>query len=518
MFINRSVEFIYIFFLSLGISYNQPKLSRAAYWEPNAITFADNNTISINVWGIFIDTNNFIYIMARSIDRIMVWENDSSTVSKIISFPGSDQTSIFTDRKRDIYFDSGSGANKSVYKWSSQTNTSEIVMIVDGRCYGLFVDLFDDIYCSMGDLNRVIRGFANITTTIAGNGTPGDGPDLLSSPRGIFVTLERDLYVADCLNNRIQLFKYGQVNATTVLGNSTFDLNCPISLILDYNGNLFITDSLNNRIVSFGPYGYRCIAGCSQINGSAADQLFEPRTFGFDSYGNLFVSDGKNNRIQLFLVNHSCHSSQSFLPEPCPNSSVIGSQCNIKASACDVLEPCLNRGTCLNVKNDIHNYICLCQTGFTGKQCQINRQLCQSNTCRNDGVCNQISNTTFVCLCSSKWQGNRCEQRKNYCKNISCFNDGICRSLTSNYRCECLGDSYSGRHCEIISNSIKLHQIVSKSFAFVAIIVISATVLFIIMMDVLKYWFNIDPICREAKTVKTRKKRKVFVARFVYHN
>ena len=456
--------------------------------------------------------------MARAIDNIVVWQKKNAAIPKNISIPGPDQTSIFTDSNGDIYFDSGVNGTTWTYKWSSQTNISELMILVDGRCYGLFVDLFDAIYCSMGDYHRVLRGYANITTTIAGNGTPGDASDLLSYPLGIFVTLKRHLYVADCRNNRIQLFKYGQFNATTVLGNSTFALNCPSSLVFDHEENLFISDSLNSRIMSFGPYGYRCIVGCSQTNGSAAHQLFNPHSLSFDSDGNLFVCDNGNNRIQLFLVNHSCHASQIFLPRPCPNSSVIGSQCNIKASPCDVLKPCLNRGTCFNVNNNTFNYVCLCQTGFTGKQCETNQQPCRADTCRNGGICSQISNTTFDCLCSLEWQGNRCEQKKNYCKNINCLNDGICRSLPTNYRCECLGDFYSGRHCEIISDSIKIHQIVARSFAFVAIIVISATVLFIVMMDVLKYGFNIDPICREIKPKKKRQKRKMFVTHFIYHN
>ncbi|CAF4401005.1 unnamed protein product, partial [Adineta steineri] len=79
---------------------------------------------------------------------------------------------------------------------------------------------------------------------------------------------------------------------------------------LDGNGYLFIADTNNNRIIGQGPYGFRCLFGCTEVYGSTPSQLYSPRTLRFDSYGNLFVADGYNNRVQKFiLASNSCSLS-----------------------------------------------------------------------------------------------------------------------------------------------------------------------------------------------------------------
>jgi hypothetical protein len=129
---------------------------------------------------------------------------------------------------------------------------------------------------------------------------------MLNYPQGIFVDINLDLYVADCRNNRIQLFQSEQLDAITVAGsgslNTTISLNCPTGVVLDADGYLFIVDSGNNRIVGSGSDGFRCLVGCSNSTGSASNQLDGPRTLSFDSYGNMFVTDYGNNRIQKFSL------------------------------------------------------------------------------------------------------------------------------------------------------------------------------------------------------------------------
>jgi DNA-binding beta-propeller fold protein YncE len=131
---------------------------------------------------------------------------------------------------------------------------------------------------------------------------------MLSDPRGIFVDVNLNLYVADWGNHRIQLFQSGQPNGTTVAGTlGTIMLYYPTSVVLDADGYLFIVDNDNFRIIGSGPAGFRCVAGCSGTRGSASYQLSNPQTMAFDSYGNIFVTDPANGRIQKFvLAAYSC--------------------------------------------------------------------------------------------------------------------------------------------------------------------------------------------------------------------
>ena len=187
-------------------------------------------------------------------------------------------------------------------------------MYVTGVCYGLFIDVYNYIYCSRYGEHQVIKkslnSGANMSTVVAGNGTAGNASHMLHGPRGIFVTIRLDLYVADCGNNRVQLFSSGQLNGTTVVGSGasgTMSLNYPMGVILDADEHLFISDYNNNRIIRSISSGFECLFGCIGGGGSTATQLNNPRSLSFDSYGNLFVADRSNNRIQKFLLTtNSC--------------------------------------------------------------------------------------------------------------------------------------------------------------------------------------------------------------------
>ncbi|CAF4376399.1 unnamed protein product, partial [Adineta steineri] len=82
----------------------------------------------------------------------------------------------------------------------------------------------------------------------------------------------------------------------------------------------------------------------------------------------------------------------------------------------------------------------------------------------------------------------------------------ICRRSLLNYTCECLSENYYGRHCEFSTKKIIIYKIVSKSFAYIAIIAMTIVAMFIIIMDILTYCFGID-LTREERERFRREKR-----------
>ncbi|CAF1426792.1 unnamed protein product [Adineta steineri] len=295
-----------------GIAYNLPKFCANATWNLTAITFATSALIGTYPYGLFVDTNNTVYVADRLNNRVQIWLNNSATPTSTISGGLNTSYSLFVTDNRDIYVDNGY-ANNRVDKWAFNSNSSVPTMYNCGPCFGLFIDINNMLYCSLYSSNKVIsqslNTHLNIWNTVAGTGTGGSTTSTLNAPCDIFVDNNLNLYVADNFNNRIQKFTSGQLNGTTV-PTGTITLFHPTGIVLDFDGYLFIVDQSNARLIGSGPYGYRCIAACSGSYGSSSSQLYYPYSLSFDSYGNIFVSDLFNNRIQkFFLMTNGCNGT-----------------------------------------------------------------------------------------------------------------------------------------------------------------------------------------------------------------
>ncbi|CAF4109738.1 unnamed protein product, partial [Adineta steineri] len=276
-------------------------------WNSNGITFANQSIVGRVPRAIFVNTNNTMYVANKENNTIVIWHEENVNPTKIIHGNFTKPSSLFVTSNGDIYIDDGE-ENGQVQKWSAETNNFITVMNVNSSCNGLFVDINDTLYCSIYKYNQVVKRSLNdaVTTSnniAAGTGIKGSASDQLFFPRGIFVDVNLDLYVADSLNHRVQLFQAGGLNGTTVAGseslNPTITLRWPTGIVLDAEKYLFIVDSSDRRIFGSGLNGYRCLVGCYG-GGSQSNQLNTPHSLSFDRSGNIFVTDQDNHRIQKF--------------------------------------------------------------------------------------------------------------------------------------------------------------------------------------------------------------------------
>ena len=291
-------------------SYNQPKFDTLAHWNPDGITFASGTIVGTSCYSIFIDQNNTIYIGNTQYSRIQIWLNGSASSAQIISTNLTQPYALFVSSNGDIYT-SNSYPSSSYRVEQRRLNPSSTVtvMSVNSNCFGLFVDIANNVYCSLTNLHQVVKKPVNSISQqpliVAGVGCAASSSNGLNSPYGIFVDTNFDLYVADCNNNRIQLFPFSQLKGNTVAGSSTttttITLNCPTGIILDADKYLFIVDKNNNRIVRSNANGFRCIIGCYD-SGSASNLLSSPHSMAFDNNGNIYVIDLGNRRIQKFIL------------------------------------------------------------------------------------------------------------------------------------------------------------------------------------------------------------------------
>jgi len=297
-------------FIVLTLSYNQPRFYLDTIWNSNATTFANRSFLGIYPSSIFVNSNNSIYILNGITLAIHIWLNENHlNPTKTIESNLSYSFSLFVTTNGDIYVDNGNTHGR-IDKWIRENETWISVMNVTSACLGLFVDIYESLYCSLLNNHRVDKKWSNGTTTIvAGTGVRGSESDMLNHPWGIFVDINLDLYVADHYNHRIQLFRLNQRNGITVAGKEssklTLELYQPSGIVLDGDRYLFIVDSGNHRIIGSDENGFRCIFGCSG-QGSTNDKLSHPRTMTFDSYGNIYVTDTENLRIQKIIKNNIC--------------------------------------------------------------------------------------------------------------------------------------------------------------------------------------------------------------------
>lgn len=93
---------------------------------------------------------------------------------------------------------------------------------------------------------------------------------------------------------------------------------------------------------------------------------------------------------------------------PFITDTFTGEDCKIPTNPCNS-NPCQNNGSC-EVEND-GGYTCNCQLGFGGTDCQAKIPICIRSTCRNGGSCSRDENVggTNLCQCALGFTGKRKE-------------------------------------------------------------------------------------------------------------
>ncbi|CAL8393388.1 delta-like protein 4 [Gadus morhua] len=120
--------------------------------------------------------------------------------------------------------------------------------------------------------------------------------------------------------------------------------------------------------------------------------------------------------------------------------------CDQDLNFCTHHRPCVNGATCMNTGQG--SYTCTCLPGFTGVNCELEMQECDSNPCRNAGICTNLD-SGYTCTCLPGFEGSHCEHSLLTCGDASCFHGGQCREKDNgrSYVCEC-PHGYTGLNCE----------------------------------------------------------------------
>ena len=132
-------------------------------------------------------------------------------------------------------------------------------------------------------------------------GSNGSSIKQFNFPRGIVVTNDNHILVADSHNNRIQIFTMtGQfVKCMGEKGNGPFQFKYPTAITVHHpSGLVFIVDEFNHRIQVLHPnLSFSHMFGSK---GSRPGQFSCPYDVACDSSGIVYVTDCDNHRVQSF--------------------------------------------------------------------------------------------------------------------------------------------------------------------------------------------------------------------------
>ena len=140
-----------------------------------------------------------------------------------------------------------------------------------------------------------------------------------------------------------------------------------------------------------------------------------------------------------------------------------GDQCEYEIDECES-NPCADaNGICID---SVTYYLCACYDGFTGINCEIDIDECASDPCKithhivvdssywktsnyHGLTCSQHRDR-YQCVCQSGFTGLNCESEFDECTSNPCIY-GVCSSLGDEYFCECYV-GFKGIDCELDIN------------------------------------------------------------------
>ncbi len=131
-------------------------------------------------------------------------------------------------------------------------------------------------------------------------GVNGTDNGQFSSPFGIALDSNNNIYVVDSGNGRIQKFDSSgnYITQWGTWGSENGQFNWPYSIAIDKANNVYVGDQSNGRIQKFDSSGNYITQWGTW--GSENGQFSDLRFIAVDSSNNIYVADSGNNRIQKF--------------------------------------------------------------------------------------------------------------------------------------------------------------------------------------------------------------------------
>ncbi|EEG77709.1 NHL repeat-containing protein [Dethiobacter alkaliphilus] len=131
-------------------------------------------------------------------------------------------------------------------------------------------------------------------------GGTGEAEGSFAYPGGIALDADKNIYVADGNNARVQVFNPDGTEVLYVIYGGSADneqLSRPGNVAVDRNGYIWITDTFSHRVFVFN--GEQLMTSFGGL-GIGEGELYFPYGLDFDDNGNIYVTERALGRISVF--------------------------------------------------------------------------------------------------------------------------------------------------------------------------------------------------------------------------
>ena len=159
------------------------------------------------------------------------------------------------------------------------------------NCTNNRVYVVDNDYNCVQILNSDLTSFGSF-------GTTGNGTGQFCSPLGIACDNSGMVYVADSLNNRIQIFT-AEGKFLRMFGNHGIgELKLPYGVAFDTSGIVYVSEHVRQRVSVYTSKGY--FMTCFGRKGRGPGKFASPYGLVVDSIGQLYLCDNGNDCVHVF--------------------------------------------------------------------------------------------------------------------------------------------------------------------------------------------------------------------------
>ena len=258
----------------------------------------------VKPYGIAVAPDGRLYVADTAARRVFAFDPDSKTVSFVGENGGGHLTKpigVAVDDRGTVFV--ADGTLKRVFGYGPK---GELLIAIghDGELAspsGLAVDRVNKrVYVADATKHQVLSYSTEDGKPLRTIGRRGSEPGEFNFPTNLTVDARGQLYVADTLNFRIQIFNADGAFVKTfgTLGDTPGSFNRPKGVAVDSEGHIYVMDSSFNNFQIFDEDGKLLLF--VGAGGRNRGEFYLPAGLFIDDRDRIYVADQGNSRVQVF--------------------------------------------------------------------------------------------------------------------------------------------------------------------------------------------------------------------------